>query len=284
PNDCPPINSVTPQASGERKRLFFSLVSTSVASDVTLCDLRSCGSQMSKAITVSTPQIASAPRQPRFPIDDIGTLRPEPKAPNMFINTAYIPVIKPIFNGKFIFIIPGINTLPIAIARRIKAVPINNRLIPVIERNIIPINKTTKDNAIVLSIPMRFEILGANGERIANAIKGIVVIITSVALIISRSLRIKVIISNTDVIGPVIERNIIHINKTTNDNAIVLSITMRFEILGANGERIANAIKGNVVIIPAVALLIPRSSRIKVISAPTDVIGTLKFEPTKITP
>src|SRR5699024_1448516 len=212
PNDCPPINSVTPQASGERNRLFFSLVSTSVASDVFLCDLRSCGSQTSKAIIVSTPQIASAPRQPRFPIDDIGTLRPEPKAPNMFINTAYIPVIKPIFNGKFIFIIPGINTLPIAIARPIKAVPINNRLIPVIERNIIPINKTTKDNAIVLSIPMRFEILGANGERIANAIKG------------------------------------------------------------------------NVVIIPAVALLIPRSSRIKVISAPTDVIGTLKFEPTKITP
>src|SRR5699024_12127800 len=89
-------------------------------------------------------------------------------------------------------------------------------------------------------------------------------------------------INNSRLIG--IEIKIIHINKTTKDNAIVLSIPMRFEILGANGERIANAIKCNVVIIPAVALLIPRSSRIKVISAPTDVIGTLKFEPTKITP
>src|SRR5699024_11479038 len=70
----------------------------------------------------------------------------------------------------------------------------------------------------------------------------------------------------------------------TKDNAIVLSIPMRFEIFGANGDSIANAIKGNVVIMPAVALLILRSSRIKVISAPTDVIGTLKFELTKITP
>src|SRR5699024_1003960 len=83
---------------------------------------------------------------------------------------------------------------------------------------------------------------------------------------------------------PVIERNIIPINKTTKDNAIVRSIPMRFEILGANGERIANAIKGNVVIIPAVALLIPRSSRIKVINEHTDIHGTLNFEPDKITP
>src|SRR5699024_5121366 len=81
-----------------------------------------------------------------------------------------------------------------------------------------------------------------------------------------------------------IERNIIPINKTTKDNAIVRSIPMRFEILGANGERIANAIKGNVVIIPAVALLIPRSSRIKLINALTYVIGLLNFDPIIITP
>src|SRR5699024_6309692 len=92
-------------------------------------------------------------------------------------------------------------TLPIAIARPIKAVPINNRLIPVIERNIIPINKTTKDNAIVLSIPLRFEILGANGERIANAIKGKVVIIPAVALRSPISSRIHLTSAPTDLRG-----------------------------------------------------------------------------------
>src|SRR5690625_7664157 len=114
---------------------------------------------MSKAITVSTPQIASAPRQPKLPIDDIGTLRPEPKAPNMFINTAYIPVINPIFNGKFIFIIPEINTLQISIDRTIKAVQINNRLMPIIDLIIILIYKTIKDIYNFISVLITYYFL-----------------------------------------------------------------------------------------------------------------------------
>lgn len=139
-------------------------------------------------------------------------LRPEPSAPKTFITMAYNPVIKPILKGKFILIMPGINTLPIAIARPINTVPVNRNAMPVIDRTKIPIISKANEIAIVRSIPIRFAILGANGESKANASKG------------------------------------------------------------------------KVVIDPASALLIPRSSRINDTSAPAEVKGTRRFAPTKITP
>src|SRR5690625_2840851 len=86
----------------------------------------------------------------------------------------------------------------------------------------------------------------------------------------------KVIPNNDRVIKP--------INNTHNDINIVRSIPNLLAIFGAKGDNKAKASNGNVVIAPATVLLIPRSSRIDEISAPTDVSGARKLEPTKIIP
>ena len=58
----------------------------------------------------------------------------------------------------------------------------------------------------------------------------------------------------------------------------------RLAILGAKGDRRANAIRGKVVILPARALLIPKSSLINDTKAPAEVKGARKFDATRITP
>src|SRR5699024_3711255 len=124
-------------------------------------------------------------------MDEIGTLRPDPSAPNTFMKTAYIPVIRPILSGKFILMIPGINTFPIAIASPMKSVPANKKPIPEIDLTAIPIMSKTRDKAIVHSMPIRFAIFGADGESKANASKGNVVIEHASALLIPWSSRIN---------------------------------------------------------------------------------------------
>src|SRR5699024_12254174 len=105
------------------------------------------------------------------------------------------------FKGKFIFINPGINTLPIAMARPMKSVPINRKPIPVKERIVMPMISKINDKAIVHSIPIRFAIFGANGENNAKASNGNVVIDPASALLMPKSSRIKEISAPTEVNG-----------------------------------------------------------------------------------
>lgn len=65
---------------------------------------------------------------------------------------------------------------------------------------------------------------------------------------------------------------------------MVLSNPMRLATFGANEEKSANASKGRIVIDPANALLIAKSSRIAGINEPTAVNGALKLAPIKIIP
>src|SRR5699024_12446250 len=116
-NDCPPIKIVTLQAIGERHNLIRFSDSTSTSMEARLIFI--CGSQMAKATKTRSAQIHNAPVQPIPSIDDIGTLKPDPKAPNTFINTAYNPVINPIFKRKLIFKNAQMSTFDIAIARPI---------------------------------------------------------------------------------------------------------------------------------------------------------------------
>src|SRR5699024_4247453 len=59
---------------------------------------------------------------------------------------------------------------------------------------------------------------------------------------------------------------------------------IRFEIFGANGLKMAKANNGKVVIVPARAWLICKSSRINEINDPTDVDGARKFAAINIIP
>src|SRR5699024_8378749 len=131
------------------------------------------------------------PFQPKWPIEDNGTLTPEAKAANIFINTAYIPVITPTFEGNFILTNPGNNTLPNAIAIPIKRVPKNKAPVPNKERRIIPTASNTNDKNRVYSILIRLAILGANGDKTAKASNGNVVIVPANAWLISKSVRIN---------------------------------------------------------------------------------------------
>lgn len=63
----------------------------------------SCGIQTKNAkhdTTAYIPSAPCAPCQPKPRKEEIGTLDPDPNAPNIFIDTAYIPVIMPICKGK----------------------------------------------------------------------------------------------------------------------------------------------------------------------------------------
>ena len=107
----------------------------------------------------------------------------------------------PTLKGKFIFINPGIKTLPIAIAKPINIVPTNKKLVPNKDLIIIPLSKSNKEIKIVRSIPIRLAIFGANGERQAKANKGKVVIVPASVLLIPRSSRINEINQPTEVSG-----------------------------------------------------------------------------------
>src|SRR5699024_2522284 len=80
------------------------------------------------------------------------------------------------------------------------------------------------------------------------------------------------------------ERTIIPIVRSPKAIKIVNSIPIRAAIFGTNGEKRANASNGKVVNDPANVLLMPRSSRINVIKAPTDVNGARKLELINIIP
>src|SRR5690625_6681789 len=107
------------------------------------------------ANNAGTLQNAREPSQPNWPTEDNGTLTPEAKAANIFINTAYIPVITPTFKGNFILTNPGNNTLPNAIAIPIKRVPKNKAPVPNKERRITPTASKTNDKNKVYSILIR---------------------------------------------------------------------------------------------------------------------------------
>ncbi|MEJ9231310.1 hypothetical protein LAV79_17835 [Peribacillus butanolivorans] len=62
---------------------------------------------------------------------------------------------------------------------------------------------------------------------------------------------------------------------SSNEYSKVHSIPIRFAINGAAGGTKVKAISGIVVTIPATALLIPVSSRIRLINGPIDVIGAI---------
>ncbi|QNU03510.1 hypothetical protein GM240_05860 [Peribacillus butanolivorans] len=64
---------------------------------------------------------------------------------------------------------------------------------------------------------------------------------------------------------------------SSNEYSKVHSIPIRFAINGAAGETKVKAISGIVVTIPATALLIPVSSRIRLINGPIDVIGARRL-------
>src|SRR5699024_11813689 len=93
--------------------------------------------------------------------------------------------------GKFIFTIPGIKTLPIAIAKPTSKAPVNKSPIPLAERINIPKTNRPSDKAIVVSMPRRLASLGAKGDRRANAIRGKVVILPARALQIPKSYLIN---------------------------------------------------------------------------------------------
>src|SRR5699024_2011786 len=134
--------------------------------------------------------------------DDKGTLTPEPKAPNKFIDTTYIPVTMPTFKGNFIFTKAGSRTFPTAMPNPIKAVPMKRDVTSNKDRNITPIVKTIKAIKIDSSITSLSYIYGTNGDRNANASNGSVVSDTIKVLLMDRSSRIKVIKEPTDVSGP----------------------------------------------------------------------------------
>ena len=161
--------------------------------------------------------ITHAPSEPCQPIpfiSDIGTLIPVASAPNTFIDTEYIPVMIPTLNGKLIFVNPGSNTLPNAIAIPINAVQIKSKTTPDIDLVIIPIAKIIRDKKIVFSIPMRFANFGAKGETNAKASKGTVEIAPTTVLLTPRLSRIAGTNGPTLVIGPlkVEARSIIPMN------------------------------------------------------------------------
>ena len=89
--------------------------------------------------------------------------------------------------------------------------------------------------------------------------------------------------TNKDV-TPNKERSSIPIDKTAKDKNIVDSIPILCASFGANGDRKAKANNGIVVIVPAKALLIAKSSRINGINEPTVVKGARKLEAINIIP
>lgn len=93
------------------------------------------------------------------------------------------------------------STFPIAIAIPIKAVPKNKKLMPNSDRKTIPAAKTIKEMKMVLSIPNFSDSFGANGDTIAKANKGNVVISPAVVFVKPRSSRINDISDPTDVSG-----------------------------------------------------------------------------------
>lgn len=152
-------------------------------------------------MTERIPQKTSELFHPIPSIDKKGTLNPDASAPTNVIETEYIPVMTPTFKGNFILINPGNNTFPKAMAIPMMIVPPNKNAVPSIERMIIPHVKRSKEMKIVLSIPIRFAILGANGDRSANASNGNVVIIPTIPLFNPKSSRINEINEPTDVNG-----------------------------------------------------------------------------------
>src|SRR5699024_2028294 len=165
-------------AKGDRHTFAPDGASSAEARAVCSCfshDVLSCGIQMRNAKNDKIAQIPSDPCQPIPWKEANGTLNPDPKAPNMFIDTTYMPVMMPIFRGKFILINAGNNTLPIAIANPIRTVPVKREPTPKRDRIIMPIVRKHKAIKMVHSIPNRSEIFGTNGERKAKASKGSVV-------------------------------------------------------------------------------------------------------------
>src|SRR5699024_12595764 len=94
------------------------------------------------------------------------------------------------------------STFPIAIARPMKNVPVNKKMIAPRERITTPAISRTSDKAMVHSMPIRLAIFGAKGEIKANASRGNVVMEPARALLIPRSSRIMGINEPTEVKGP----------------------------------------------------------------------------------
>ena len=82
----------------------------------------------------------------------------------------------PIRKGKFILIIPGVNTFPNAIPTPINIVPTYNQDTPVIALKAIPTHINISAPKTVRSNPNLWLILAANSEITANESNGIIVI------------------------------------------------------------------------------------------------------------
>ncbi len=100
---------------------------------------------------------------------------PAPMPAERFIDTVKIPVSNPICKGNLSLMKLGINTLPKAIAIPIKAVPNNKKKGVPVDLMAIPNAKSKIARNKVISIPKRRATLGANGDIIAKASNGIVV-------------------------------------------------------------------------------------------------------------
>ena len=86
-----------------------------------------------------------------------------------------MPVIIPILLANFILINAGIRTLAIAMPAPINSVPMYSIEIPPVGLKTSPIDRTIKTTNKTTSIPNLLARRGANGDKIANASKGIVV-------------------------------------------------------------------------------------------------------------
>src|SRR5690554_3032688 len=112
-----------------------------------------------------------------------------------------MPVIIPTLVGNSFFINAGINTLPTVMAAPINAAPKNKRNTFPEERINRPMANTNKENRSNFSRPVFRATLGANADKSAKEIRGMVVRSPINAGERLRSSESSVIIGPTDVMG-----------------------------------------------------------------------------------
>src|SRR5699024_1509043 len=111
------------------------------------------------------------------------------------------PVIKPTFNGKRSLIILGNKTLQTAIPRPTHKVPKNKRKFIGNVRMVIPNTSKAKPITKVSSVDIFLAMLAVNGDKIAKAIKGKLIIKATFQFSNCKSSRMSPITGPTDVIA-----------------------------------------------------------------------------------
>lgn len=151
--------------------------------------------------TAITSQIPRDPRHPKPVHSPILTLKPEAKAAVRFIDTAKIPVIKPICFGKLFLIYPGVTTFPMQIPKPMNIDPKNSiHREPVILRNnpkLKIINEYIKNRLILNLCENRL----TKTEQVANINSGIEVSILTWKLSKPKACRTSLNTGATEIIG-----------------------------------------------------------------------------------